>query len=190
MNRRDFTRGLASLGLVPALPLPAVRATPAAAASATALADKMYFVGWYTARMRKSCSADILVSELKVDGPTARKIFDKLVSNGTVTAPDGLGISRTVDPLRNTTRGLAKAARPRPASKAPKLKTPVAEHKPVLAENDFEEETPPPHDAADETARAEHCEDVDNIVNATETTEPVEITPPTGTPQTRSVAPK
>lgn len=101
MNRREFTRGLAALGLTPALPVPAI-GSPAAVATATA--DKMYFVGWYTAKLNKTCSPEVLVSELNVNSDVAHQIFNKLVKTNTITPPNALGISQTVDPLRDTLR--------------------------------------------------------------------------------------
>ena len=101
MNRRDFTRGLAALSLAPALPLPAIGKT---ATVATASADKLYFVGWYTAKLNKTCSPAVLASELNVDPSIAREIFTKLVKNNTVSAPNALGVSQTINPLGDTVR--------------------------------------------------------------------------------------
>ncbi|MGH1576184.1 hypothetical protein [Planktotalea sp.] len=99
MNRRQFTRGLASLGLVPAIPTQAIGAGSVGSISAAASAEKMYFVGWYTARLNKTCSAELLASELNVNADVANEIFAKLVKTKTVSAPNAIGISRTVDPL-------------------------------------------------------------------------------------------
>lgn len=96
MNRRDFTRGLLSLGALPALPVPAM-AVPARATAASA--GHMYFMGWYTARMNKTCSPEMLVSELKVSPDVAKDIFGRLVKNKAVSAPNALGVSQTIDPL-------------------------------------------------------------------------------------------
>lgn len=190
MNRRDFTRGLASLGLLPAMPLPAAGAATTASTAATAMVDKMYFVGWYTARLNKTCSSDVLMSELRVDGETARAIFRKLVKNGTVGAPDALGVSQTVDPLRRTTRRLSRAATQtaRASGKDPLRKTkriiPEAGEKTAQAadsQNNLKVEAEPMVDLA-----------ADNAVEKQDAgpTDGVEVTPPTGTPQTRSAAAK
>ena len=104
MNRRQFTRGLVSLGMTPALPLPADSAGSTGAVTAAATADKMYFVGWYTARLNKTCSPEVLVSELRVDRKVAREICDRLVKSGTISPPNALGVSRTMDPLVDTMR--------------------------------------------------------------------------------------
>lgn len=89
-----------SLGLAPALPLPALSAGAASTAGATsATASHMYFMGWYTARMNETCSPEMLVSKLKVKPDVAHEIFGKLVSSNTVSAPNALGISQTIDPL-------------------------------------------------------------------------------------------
>ena len=68
----------------------------------------MYFVGWYTAKLNKTCSPEGLAAKLKVDPQVAREIFGKLVQNGTVSAPDALGISRTLDPLPRRIRPAAR----------------------------------------------------------------------------------
>lgn len=75
MNRRGFTRGLASLGLTPALPLPAFGAGSASTAAAAASAEHMYFMGWYTARLNKTCSPETLIRELKLKPDVAHEIF-------------------------------------------------------------------------------------------------------------------
>jgi hypothetical protein len=98
MNRRDFTRGLASFGLIPAVPLPSLAAS-ATKTVAAASAEHMYFMGWYTARLNKTCSPDMLVRELNVQADVASEIFNKLVKSRTISAPDALGTSRTLDPL-------------------------------------------------------------------------------------------
>ena len=97
MNRREFTRGLATLGLAPALPMQAMGAGGAAVASATA--ERLYFVSWYTARLNKTCSPQTLISELNMSPDVAREIFDRLVQTQTVSAPNAFGISRTISPL-------------------------------------------------------------------------------------------
>ncbi|WP_439141162.1 hypothetical protein [Planktotalea sp.] len=118
MNRRDFTRGLASFGLTPALPLPAFGAGSASTATAAASAEHMYFMGWYTARLNKTCSPETLIRELKLKPDVAHEIFAKLVKSKTVSAPNMLGVSRTMDPLRDTyarvTAKLGERAVPEP----------------------------------------------------------------------------
>lgn len=59
----------------------------------------MYFMGWYTARMNPSCSPDMLAKELGLSRKVAHQINARLVKSGTITAPNALGISKTVEPL-------------------------------------------------------------------------------------------
>ena len=101
MNRREFTRGLAALGVAPALPLPALaRGAPAAGAVAmSTAAEQMYFWGWFTARVHKTCSPDSLSRLLKLDPDVATEIFNRLLTDGAITPPDAFGVSRAVDPL-------------------------------------------------------------------------------------------
>jgi len=96
MNRREFTRGLASVGLAPIVPT-----VPVVATSAKATADHMYFVSWYTARLSKTCSAGQLVRDFDVDPSVAKEILARLVRDNTVSAPDAFGISRTLNPFKN-----------------------------------------------------------------------------------------
>lgn len=114
MNRRDFTRGLLALGAAPALPMQAALAAPGVAAPA-ATASHMYFMGWYTARMNNTCSPEMLVSKLNVDPRVAQEIFGKLIRNNTVSAPNALGISTTVDPLPRAMRSATARVRERAA---------------------------------------------------------------------------
>lgn len=51
----------------------------------------MYFMGWYTARLHKTCSPEMLVSKLNVDLDVAKQIFGKLVNSETISAPNALG---------------------------------------------------------------------------------------------------
>lgn len=104
MNRRDFTRGLATFGLAPLLPVPRLSAGTAGAVGAVATAEKMYFMGWYTARLNKTCSLDLLKRELNVDTDVAGEVFQMLVKNNTISAPDALGVSKTIDPLSDSYR--------------------------------------------------------------------------------------
>ena len=137
MNRREFTRGLATLGLTPALPLGALGTGSTGAAVATATADKLYFVGWYTARLNKTCSPDMLVSELNVGKDVASEIFGKLIQSNTVSAPDAFGVSRTISPLSESYRRMAgKAARRVVSDKATKLKRDALEKAKEFASSD------------------------------------------------------
>lgn len=128
MNRREFTRGLATFGLAPALPLPSLGAASSGSVAVAATAEKMYFMGWYTARLNKTCSPDFLIRELNVRPDVANDIFAKLVETNTVSAPNALGVSRTVDPLadgyKRMTGKLARRAVGEPKPDAP--------HKPAL----------------------------------------------------------
>ena len=96
MKRRSFTRGLMSLGLTPSLPIPAFGKS---AVAAKASADHMYFMGWYTARLNKTCSPETLASELNLDTQTAREICERLIKSGTVSSPNAMGVSRALDPI-------------------------------------------------------------------------------------------
>lgn len=108
MNRRDFTRGLATFGLAPVVPIPSLGASTATVATVSATAEHMYFMGWYTARMNKACSPDILIRELNLNADVANDIFARLVKNQTVSAPNALGISRTIDPLAENYKRVAE----------------------------------------------------------------------------------
>ena len=99
MNRRDFTRGLLSLGLTPSVPAKAIGAG-AAATTGTGAAQHMYFLSYYTARQSATTSARALARELNMDAQTARDVFARLVRDNTVSPPDAFGVSTTLNPLR------------------------------------------------------------------------------------------
>lgn len=109
MNRREFTRGLATLGLAPVLATPSFGSASAGTAVAAATAEKMYFMGWYTARLRETCSPEMLVRELNVKADVANQIFNKLVETQTVSAPNALGVSRTIDPLAKSYKRVVRS---------------------------------------------------------------------------------
>ncbi len=94
--------GLATFGLAPMVPLPNLGTASAGTAVAAATAEKMYFMGWYTARLNKTCSPDVLMRELNLNPDVANEIFSKLLKTKTVSPPNVLGVSRTLDPLTDS----------------------------------------------------------------------------------------
>lgn len=122
MNRREFTRGLAALGVAPALPLPNLaKAAPAAAATVavnSAVVESMYFWGWFVARSHKICSPEILAKMLKMDAAVADEVYARLLGNGVITAPNAAGISRAVDPLNDAFTTMKKTVSKRIAETA------------------------------------------------------------------------
>ncbi len=156
MNRRSFTRGLASLGLSPALPVAAMGGGSSAAVAATVSAEKMYFMGWYTPRLNKTCSPDMLVSELNVNPDVAREIFSKLVSSKTISAPNALGVSRTIDPLADSLARVSGRAAKRIAQEPSKTGLRERLEKMKQAVGDVPDEEEP----AEEAFVAEEMDDV------------------------------
>jgi hypothetical protein len=160
MNRRQFTRGLATFGLAPVLPIPSFGSTSAGTAVAAATAEKMYFMGWYTARMRATCSPEMLVKELNVKADVANQIFNKLVETQTVSPPNALGISRTIDPLAKSYKRVARSFGKQMASE--QSHTPPQEN---ILERDrlpFDEDAVEDDQSdVDQAAHQEHLDDVE-----------------------------
>ena len=138
MNRREFTRGLASLGIAPALPLPALGAAPSAgvaSAAVSAAAEKMYFWGWFSARVHDRCSPEMLQNMLKVSPEVAAEVNNRLIRNGAITAPNALGVSKAVGSGTGLKRPPPQP-RPAPARPVPEAMGSAGEkprHSPVTA---------------------------------------------------------
>ena len=147
MNRRDFMRGLAIFGLTPLLPLPSIGTASSGSVAVAATAEKMYFMGWYTSRLSKTCSPDFLIKELNVQPDVANDIFAKLVETNTVSTPNALGVSRIVEPLSDSYRRVTgKLARKAVGEKRRVVKRddltreePVVEDRAVFEEDQSEE---------------------------------------------------
>jgi hypothetical protein len=160
MKRRNFVRGLASLSVAPAMPVPAMGAV---AGAGTATAEHMYFVSWYVARINDTCSQDMLMSELNLSRDVAREVFGKLVHTNTVSPPNALGISRTIDPLTHHVAAVGhSAAQSAPAKMAQATDTPkrisLKIEEPALPNTP--EETPEPvQDVESIPADLDPCED-------------------------------
>ncbi|MFK7939809.1 MAG: hypothetical protein AB8B82_10540 [Roseovarius sp.] len=107
MNRRDFTKSLAALGLAPALP-----GLPAAAASARAAAPftpYMYGLGAHLARSTGGSSAAILAKKLSLAPQAAHAMQAQLLRQGIVTAPNAAGLAIASEPYMQGAR-LMRAA--------------------------------------------------------------------------------
>ncbi len=116
----------------------------------------MYFMGWYTARLNKTCSPDMLVSELNVNPDVAREIFSKLVSSKTISAPNALGVSRTIDPLADSLARVSGRAAKRIAQEPSKTGLRERLEKMKQAVGDVPDEEEP----AEEALVAEEMDDV------------------------------
>lgn len=91
MNRRDFAKSLAALGLAPALPTISVAATPA-------YTPYMYGLGAHLARAKGRCSPDMLMQKLRLTPQAARAMQAQLIRSGVISAPVATGIASAVQP--------------------------------------------------------------------------------------------
>jgi len=96
MNRRNFTKSLAALGLAPALP-----AMPAAASASTAASGftpYMYGLGAHLARTHGQCSPAILMQKLRLAPDAAQAMQAQLMRNGILTASNTTGLATAAQP--------------------------------------------------------------------------------------------
>ncbi len=100
MNRRDFTRSLAALGLIPAMP----GLTMAAAPPKPAFTPDMYRLGVHMARSTGLCSTMMLSQKLALPPMAATSLQAKLIGNGVISAPNETGIALTARPYAATIR--------------------------------------------------------------------------------------
>ncbi len=114
MNRREFTRSLAAIGLTPALPsLP----SQAMAAPAPAFTPYMYGLGAHMARSTGLCSVEMLSQKLALPPAAAGAMQAKLIRSGVITAPNAAGLAMATDPymatirFKTATTALGKATR-------------------------------------------------------------------------------
>lgn len=96
MNRRDFAKSLAALGLAPALPSLPAAAAPAPAAAA--FTPYMYGLGAHLARSTGGCSAAILARKLSLAPAAAQAMQAQLLRQGIVTAPNAAGLAIASEP--------------------------------------------------------------------------------------------
>ena len=109
MNRRQFTRSLAALGLAPALPaLPSMAA--AAASAPPAYTPYMYGLGAHIARSTGLCSADLLARKLALHPVAAQAMQAQLVANGVLSAPNTAGLAVASQPYMASVRFKAASA--------------------------------------------------------------------------------
>ena len=93
MNRREFAKSLAALGLAPALP-----ALSASAAQSAGFTPYMYGLGAHLARSKGGCSAALLAQKLGLAPEIAQAMQAQLVRNGIVAAPTTGGLAAAVQP--------------------------------------------------------------------------------------------
>ncbi len=89
LNRRSFLQGLSAAGIVPMLPAMPAMAAPVAAGHSSI----QYTWACYYAQMNNACSVSQISSALGVPPEVAQGLFDRLVTQNIVTAPNALGES-------------------------------------------------------------------------------------------------
>lgn len=93
MNRREFAKSLAALGLAPALP-----ALSASAAQSAGFTPYMYGLGAHLARSKGGCSAALLAQKLGLAPEVAQAMQAQLVRNGVVTTSSTGGLAAAAQP--------------------------------------------------------------------------------------------
>tara|TARA_R110002094_G_scaffold60570_4_gene71218 strand:- start:639 stop:1142 length:504 start_codon:yes stop_codon:yes gene_type:complete len=101
MNRREFTTSMAALAAAPALPLPA-----AAPRTAAQIPTGTYAWGQLIARAQNTCNPAMLARHLRLDADVAHALFDTMLRDGVLRAPDIAGLARAAQPLDPTGTGL------------------------------------------------------------------------------------
>ncbi len=96
MNRREFTKSLAALGLAPALP--GLPTAAAAKATEAAFTPYMYGLGAHLARSTGGSSAAILAKKLQLAPAAAQAMQAQLLRQGIVTAPNAAGLAIASEP--------------------------------------------------------------------------------------------
>lgn len=95
MKRRDFVKSLTALLAVPALPIRAVAVPAGAAAGASAsLPPNLYTWSAMIARRNGACSAETLMTALKIERAQAVTMFNRLIANNVVGPANALGVSQ------------------------------------------------------------------------------------------------
>lgn len=121
MNRREFTRNLAALGLAPLVPATGLaKAMPVAAAPVGSGTALTFINAWSSHYVRKtgSCSPEQLARHFGLVPETAQIVTNGLIEKGVLAAPNALGVSRAINPLPAT---LAKAPKSSPSQILEKL---------------------------------------------------------------------
>ena len=108
MNRREFTKGAAALGVMPALPAPmvAAAANPPAAANFTP-----FMYAWAENHIRSGAAtcAGTLAQSLQVRPELAEAIYARLLRRGVVAAP---GVTATMRGHQKTTPAPSRGSKP------------------------------------------------------------------------------
>ena len=116
MNRRNFTKSLAALGLAPALPAMPVAASASTAASG--FTPYMYGLGAHLARTHGQCSPAILMQKLRLAPDAAQAMQAQLMRNGILAASNTAGLATAAQPymraapaINAAVAGVEKSAR-------------------------------------------------------------------------------
>tara|TARA_R110002096_G_scaffold119038_4_gene257763 strand:+ start:12259 stop:12777 length:519 start_codon:yes stop_codon:yes gene_type:complete len=107
MNRRQFTQRLAALAAAPALP-----AGLASKVMATPIVKNNQAQLWATfvARIHDKASPQMFKRQLSLSDEQARDVFNTLVKDKVLSAPNAQGVSHAMNPFkRNLSTGLASS---------------------------------------------------------------------------------
>lgn len=118
MNRRQFTQRLAAIAATPAMPAGMIGST-AAAAAARPLHQFQHPYSWaaFISRIHDKASPQMFKRHLALDDDTAKKVFDTLVRENVISAPNAMGLSHAMNPFKRNF-GASIGASPQSAFKA------------------------------------------------------------------------
>jgi hypothetical protein len=99
MNRRQFTQRLAALAATPVLPTSLATVAKAAPAVATSM-EQPYLWASFVARIHDKASVSMLKRQLSLTDETAVQVYNSLVNDGVISAPNAQGISHAMNPFK------------------------------------------------------------------------------------------
>jgi len=99
MNRRQFTSGLATVAALPKLPLPAAGAV---SAQPLHMYKPPYVWAAFIARVHDKASPATLKRHLNLSDADAKHVFDTLLKEGVLTAPNTAGVSTPLAPFKRS----------------------------------------------------------------------------------------
>jgi hypothetical protein len=141
MNRRQFTQRLAALATTPALPAGMIGSAVSAGATRP-LHQFQHPYSWaaFISRIHDKASPQMFKRHLALDDETAKRVFDTLVRENVISAPNAMGLSHAMNPFKRSF-GASIGASPQTAFKA-RVEDTVDKAKDALDE--FLEETDTP----------------------------------------------
>ena len=100
MNRRQFTQRLAALAATPLLPGSTLAKAAAPAAAPMHAFTHPYSWAAFVSRIHNKASPDMFKRQLSLSDEMAKQVYDTLIKENVITAPNAVGISQATQPFR------------------------------------------------------------------------------------------